>query len=66
MTQAKTSISTGRKFRKPQNFTKCVETVLMFLIDKIGMINVFDGRDVMEGGGVTASPKELEEVFYKS
>ena len=38
----------------------------MFLIDKIGMINVFDGRDVMEGGGVIASPKELEEVFYKS
>ena len=38
----------------------------MFLIDKIEMTHFFDGRDVMEGGGVTASPKELEEVFYKS
>ena len=27
---------------------------------------VIDGRDVMEGGGVTASPQELEEVFCKS
>ena len=38
----------------------------MFLIDKIEMTYFFDGRDVMEGGGVTASPKELEEVFFKS
>ena len=26
------------------------------------MNQIVDGRDVMEGGGVTASPKELEEV----
>ena len=30
-----------------------------------GVNQIVDGRDVMEGGGVTASPKELEEVVLK-
>ena len=29
------------------------------------MIKDIDDRDVLEGGGVTASPKELEEVVLK-
>ena len=29
------------------------------------MNQIVDGRDVMEGGGVTASPNELEEVVLK-